>query len=175
MNNIKICLFLGIILYSCSGKSEGSGGAVIKEINLPEYNLQYVVPYAERSVVAAKENLSEKVAMCVVDTVSDICTVLLRLSYVPSKYEDAENAVMLITEQKNSIINPSVSYDIKPCEFLSEKAWHFDAVISVDDKNEVNFSGYIFRNLVLVVTSPMEEKHLKYDISAYFDSLKIVQ
>lgn len=175
MKNLKLWILLFVILYSCSAKSEGSGGDVVREISLPEHNLEYVVPFAERSIVAAKENLSEKVAMCVVDTVTDICTLLLRLSSVPGDYEDAENAVMLITDQNNSSVKPSVKYDIKPCEFLSEKAWYFDAVLSIDETNEINFSGYIFRNLVLVVTSPMEEKHLKYDISAYFDSLKIVQ
>lgn len=123
--------------------------------SLPQRNLSYEVQ-SDRSIVASKDLLPEKVCMCVVDTQNSVSVLLFDIVEFPPNKELSNKLINEIIRQDDNVPMSVRNIVYQSCQFLNYDAWHFNAVIDIssdETKLPVTYNGYIFDRNVLVVTA----------------------
>ncbi len=164
---------LMIVLSGCTQNSQSD--STDPTILIAEYGLTYEVPFPQRSIIAPKDNLTDDITLCVVDTNNNVATFLLVLPKIPEDSLQADNVVKLICTQNIPEYRTSSIGKINECTFLDYPAWHFENCVTVksdEDSLQVMFQGYIFKNLALVVTNKVEDSDKTIDVKPYINGLK---
>ncbi|MDE6378517.1 MAG: hypothetical protein K2K72_07220 [Duncaniella sp.] len=167
----SLSLIFWIGCSSRSGNSTGNGSRV----TLSEYNLVYELPYPGNSVIAPADNLTDRVAMCVVDTLNDVSVLILNLPRVPQDSIEAENTVRLISQQNIPGYTVTSTESIGECEYLDRHAWNYETVMVLKngtDSIRVMFYGYLFDDLALVVTTTVTDTIDREYLAPYVTGLK---
>lgn len=123
--------------------------------SVPSRNLRYIVSDTDNIMVADPGALPPQLSLCVVDTVTGICTLLLNLDSAPASPEEAEKKVADITRQDDGLIWKITGRTLSPAVYLDNPAWNFSSELSVvnnEDTVELIYSGVIFSDMALVVT-----------------------
>lgn len=123
---------------------------------IPDKGLVYNVENGENIIVGVPEDLPPQVLMCIVDTASNICSLLLNLDYAPTSTDLAQNVVKEIVMQNNSTNTRILNQYITPCVYLDTLAWSFNSNLRIPnnkDTLDLIYTGYIFSDMALVVTA----------------------
>lgn len=175
---ISVFLLTLSLISSCVSKpgvTADNRDSVVLSFDIPRHGLSYGLPYPQRTIVAPRESLTDKVSMCVVDTTADVSVLLLNLQSFPQNYSEAEKTVQLVSRQSDVEYATSSSYDIRECEFLDTCAWNFDVSLVVRtaaDSIGVKFYGYLFENMAFVVTAPASDSITVDKMTPYITGLK---
>ncbi len=153
---IFISLLLTVCVDSCNGRGDLSAGYDTSDIIIVDTTgLYYEVPHIESSVIATPDQLPEQIAMCVLDTQTNVSVMLLNLVTHVTDSLGARRTVDMITSQGRKVDCLILEDKIRHTHFMNQLAWNFRHVISffnrVDTVN-VTFYGYVFGNHALVVT-----------------------
>lgn len=182
MRHLLFGMVFLLLLVGCSSKGDsvndnGYADTIVTTFVIDKCNLRYDLPYPRNSIVAPHDRLTDKMSMCIVDTLTNVSVLLLNFPDTPKDYQEAEKIVNLISGQNPIGYIASTTHQINKSTFLDMPAWKFEVSLllkNVSDSIPVTFCGYIFENMGFVVTVPSDSVSNDF-VSPYINGLKKVR
>lgn len=152
---------------SCkSNEGNNSEKSMSDTILVDAPDLYYVIPNPKTSIVASQGQLPKHVAMCVVDTQTNVSVMLLNLVANVSDSVGANRIVGMITSQNDAPDCMILEDQIRQTDFLNKQAWNFNHIIQLSNAMDtimVTFYGYVFDNHAIVATKDTIAPHQFFD------------
>lgn len=185
---LSILISVVSILFACNNNhSEDYWNAETFTYNLSSAGMEYNLPFsAERWIVASTDSLPDGIKFCAVDSVENVCVMIISLTdktkhsnITELSHPEIMDIVSEITKQPQTSNSVCDTLSINPANLSGIYAYEFNTDISLTNPNDksdliqVCYSGYIFNSQegikAIIITSP---KNQSDNIPIYLSGLK---
>ncbi len=178
------CVVFAVFMSGCANgtKSSGKSSHIDRDRSMyvmDDMGLEYNLAPQNNRIIASSENLPEKFAMCVVDTVTQVSVTVLDFGKegVASKLEK-NNVQAIVTDITQSNLGSRFEVrknELHQASYLGKPAWHFKSEIAIGNPSEeieVVYEGYIFDGSDGLCAIVATGQNPSPDLSPYLDRLR---
>lgn len=158
--HIFVVSLMCLILCSCGKESNnlrqcGEYDSVYNRFVFKDIGATYEIPTPESSLIMDTSSFPDKIMMCVIDTLEDVCVALIKIDKFPVNEREAVNIASMISYQENPEYEVTYSNSVDESRLLGSEAWAFNSTVSLNRENDsikIQYYGYILKDMAIVTT-----------------------